>query len=225
LSPDPDRRAAAPPEAHLRAGAILRRRSNKVPEDLWMIPPCLIDASPHPRRARTVRAIGRICLRTQLLGECRLAGAPDGDRYRGVEWEGRMPGRTFQDHDGSSWLVWQVLPGEELEARGGAGALVPATMADGLLTFENGPEKRRVYPVPPRWMDPRMTNSPRSAARRLPSGRSASRQQADAPSVRGPGRWMRSPRGWDTHRAKYEHGVSRELRYRKMRGVSRPPGW
>jgi hypothetical protein len=63
-----------------------------------------------------------------------------------------MRSRTFRDRDGSSWLVWQVLPGEELEAHGGAEALVPGAMADGWLTFENGPEKRRVYPLPPRWM-------------------------------------------------------------------------
>lgn len=64
-----------------------------------------------------------------------------------------MRSRTFRDRDGTSWMVWQVLPGEELDAHGGAGALLPAGMADGWLTFENGPEKRRVYPIPPRWME------------------------------------------------------------------------
>lgn len=64
-----------------------------------------------------------------------------------------MSSRTFRDRDGISWTVWQVLPGEEVEAHGGAGALFPARMAEGWLTFESEDEKRRVYPVPPRWTE------------------------------------------------------------------------
>lgn len=64
-----------------------------------------------------------------------------------------MSSRTFRDRDGTSWMVWQVLPGEEVEAHGGAGALFPAGMAKGWLTFEREGEKRRVFPVPPRWTE------------------------------------------------------------------------
>jgi hypothetical protein len=64
-----------------------------------------------------------------------------------------MSSKTFRDRDGTTWMVWPVLPGEELEAHGGAGALVPADMAEGWLTFESGSEKRRVYPIPLRWTE------------------------------------------------------------------------
>ena len=50
-------------------------------------------------------------------------------------------------------MVWQVLPGEELEAHGGVGALFPVGMAEGWLTFEREGKQRRVYPVPPRWTE------------------------------------------------------------------------
>ncbi len=64
-----------------------------------------------------------------------------------------MTTRTIHDRRGTTWLVWEVLPGEQLEAHGGAGALLPARMAQGWLTFESSSEKRRVYPIPPRWTE------------------------------------------------------------------------
>lgn len=64
-----------------------------------------------------------------------------------------MTTRTFHDRRGDSWRVRQVLPGDEMEAHGGAAALVPAEMAEGWLTFEGESEKRRVYPIPPRWIE------------------------------------------------------------------------
>ena len=89
------------------------------------------------------------------VGPGRRGAVPDA-RTRNESGEDlRMPTRTFHDRRGDSWLVWQVLPGDQLEAHGGAGALVPAEMAKGWLTFESGSgsEKRRVYPIPPRWME------------------------------------------------------------------------
>lgn len=64
-----------------------------------------------------------------------------------------MATRTFRDGDGVGWLVWQVLPGQQLDLRDGAGTLLPDDMADGWLTFESASEKRRVYPIPPHWAD------------------------------------------------------------------------
>ncbi len=64
-----------------------------------------------------------------------------------------MSTRTFHDRRGDSWLVRQVLPGQQLEPEGGAGALPLDDMANGWLTFESESEQRRVHPIPPRWME------------------------------------------------------------------------
>lgn len=64
-----------------------------------------------------------------------------------------MSTRTYHDGDGTDWLVWQVLPGEQLDTRGHSGMLLPDDMAEGWLTFESASEKRRVYPIPPGWME------------------------------------------------------------------------
>jgi hypothetical protein len=60
-----------------------------------------------------------------------------------------MSTRRLQDRYGVVWLVWQVLPG----TRGRTGTPVPEDGAEGCLTFECDSEKRRVRPIPPRWME------------------------------------------------------------------------
>lgn len=61
--------------------------------------------------------------------------------------------RTLQDRYGVVWLVWQALPGQQPGTRGGKGTPVPEEKAEGCLTFESESEKRRVRPIPPRWME------------------------------------------------------------------------
>jgi hypothetical protein len=64
-----------------------------------------------------------------------------------------MATRTFQDRDGTGWLVWEVFPGEQLDAPVRGGTLLPPDLADGWLAFESEGEKRRLYPIPPRWLE------------------------------------------------------------------------
>jgi hypothetical protein len=63
-----------------------------------------------------------------------------------------MATRSFRDHDGVEWQVWEVSPGEH---HGGpatsAGGYLPPDMADGWLCFEGPAGKRRLFPVPARW--------------------------------------------------------------------------
>ena len=61
-----------------------------------------------------------------------------------------MATRTLHAPDGTVWEIWDVLPGLQLEQRRGRGMLLPDAMAGGWLCFE-GPEKRRLYPIPDRW--------------------------------------------------------------------------
>ncbi len=63
-----------------------------------------------------------------------------------------MSTRMFHDRHGDPWLVRQVPPAGQLDARGGAGAL-PAEMADGCLAFESAAGRRLFHPIPPRWME------------------------------------------------------------------------
>ncbi len=64
-----------------------------------------------------------------------------------------METRTFQDRDGIRWLVWEVFPGEQLDGPVNGAPLLPRELADGWLTFESEGEKRRLYPIPPRWKE------------------------------------------------------------------------
>lgn len=64
-----------------------------------------------------------------------------------------MSTRTLQDRYGVVWLVWQVLPGQQPRTHGGGGTPVSEEAAEGYLTFECECEKRRVRPIPPRWME------------------------------------------------------------------------
>lgn len=64
-----------------------------------------------------------------------------------------MSTRTIHDRHGDSWRVRQVLPGQQLDTHGGAGALLPDEMAGGCLAFESASGRRLFHPIPPRWME------------------------------------------------------------------------
>lgn len=53
-----------------------------------------------------------------------------------------MPHRTFTDHDGVEWQVWDIVPGKR----------VRHSLAGGWLTFESATEKRRLAPIPFYWV-------------------------------------------------------------------------
>ena len=53
-----------------------------------------------------------------------------------------MAYRTFTDHDGTAWQVWDTVPGKQ----------VRHSLAGGWLTFESELEKRRLAPIPLYWV-------------------------------------------------------------------------
>ena len=61
--------------------------------------------------------------------------------------------RSYPDPDGNVWTVWEVRPGEHLDTGSTRRPYLPADMADGWLCFESGSGKRRLYPVPPQWLE------------------------------------------------------------------------
>jgi hypothetical protein len=62
-----------------------------------------------------------------------------------------MAFRTFRDHDGCEWQVWDVVPSRELEGRSRRHAYLPPEMAEGWLCFEAADQKRRLTPFPSDW--------------------------------------------------------------------------
>ena len=77
-----------------------------------------------------------------------------------------MPHRQFVDYEGTSWDVWEVRPQAAEEAirrvreerlgsgSGRAGAApVNRALEAGWLCFESAREKRRLAPIPERWVD------------------------------------------------------------------------
>jgi hypothetical protein len=54
-----------------------------------------------------------------------------------------MPLREFTDADGHRWSAWTTRPA----LRGG----VPMVLQDGWLTFECGPIRKRLAPIPRDW--------------------------------------------------------------------------
>lgn len=75
-----------------------------------------------------------------------------------------MPHRQFVDFTGSTWDVWEVRPQaaedaiRKVRAERAQGASewsgaspVNRALAEGWLCFENGPEKRRLAPIPEGW--------------------------------------------------------------------------
>ena len=70
-----------------------------------------------------------------------------------------MPHRQFTDPHGTTWEVWDVQP-EQFDAtydrRNGERfdrhkTPVSVNLAEGWLCFQSGPERRRFFPIPPRW--------------------------------------------------------------------------
>ena len=64
-----------------------------------------------------------------------------------------MAVRNFQSPDGTTWSVWEVIPGQISELRSRYGSHLPGNLADGWLCFDCGTEKRRLAPLPPDWQD------------------------------------------------------------------------
>jgi hypothetical protein len=62
-----------------------------------------------------------------------------------------MAVRTFQSPDGTTWSVWEVIPGQISELRSRYGSHLPRDLADGWLCFDCGAEKRRLAPLPADW--------------------------------------------------------------------------
>lgn len=62
-----------------------------------------------------------------------------------------MAVRTFDAPDGTTWSVWEVVPGRVSEFPSRAGSHLPREMADGWLCFDCGAHKRRLAPLPPEW--------------------------------------------------------------------------
>lgn len=62
-----------------------------------------------------------------------------------------MATRTLSAPDGSTWEVWDVLPGLQVEPRERRSPLLPDEMAGGWLCFDSPGEKRRLYPIPREW--------------------------------------------------------------------------
>jgi hypothetical protein len=54
-----------------------------------------------------------------------------------------MPMREFVDSQGKRWTVWPTIP----DWRVG----VPTALHGGWLTFESGPQRRRLTPIPESW--------------------------------------------------------------------------
>ena len=54
-----------------------------------------------------------------------------------------MAYRSFTDHDGTEWQVWDTVPGKQ----------VRHSLAGGWLTFECEAEKRRLAPIPLYWVN------------------------------------------------------------------------
>lgn len=59
-----------------------------------------------------------------------------------------MSARRFRSPDGITWTAWEVVPGRVL-----GDTPLPPGLASGWLCFESTAEKRRLYPVPPRWQE------------------------------------------------------------------------
>lgn len=64
-----------------------------------------------------------------------------------------MSVRSFESPDGIAWSVWEVIPGQVSEFRSNFGSHLPRQMAEGWLCFDCGSEKRRLYPLPPNWVN------------------------------------------------------------------------
>jgi hypothetical protein len=81
-----------------------------------------------------------------------------------------MTHRKIRDADGKSWDVWEVYPsaverrmsGEYPAARREDGSteerreikvLVPTALQQGWLAFQSGDDRRRLAPIPNRWID------------------------------------------------------------------------
>jgi hypothetical protein len=54
--------------------------------------------------------------------------------------------RTFNDPDGVSWTVWEVIPDGSRSSQS-----LPELMVGGWLCFQCGEVTRRFYPLPPDW--------------------------------------------------------------------------
>lgn len=64
-----------------------------------------------------------------------------------------MSVRSFESPDGTTWSVWEVIPGQVSDFRSSHGSHLPRDMADGWLCFDCGSEKRRLAPLPVNWHD------------------------------------------------------------------------
>lgn len=64
-----------------------------------------------------------------------------------------MAVRTFDAPDGTTWSVWEVIPGRVSEFRSRSGSHLPQGMADGWLCFDCGAQKRRLVPLPAAWQE------------------------------------------------------------------------
>lgn len=51
--------------------------------------------------------------------------------------------REFRDEAGRSWRVWKTVPATT--------AGLATELREGWLTFDDGAERRRLWPVPPNW--------------------------------------------------------------------------
>ncbi|HEX8317179.1 hypothetical protein [Longimicrobium sp.] len=54
--------------------------------------------------------------------------------------------RTFNDPDGVSWTVWEVIPDASRSSQS-----LPELMVGGWLCFQCGDVTRRFYPLPADW--------------------------------------------------------------------------
>ena len=62
-----------------------------------------------------------------------------------------MAVRTFDAPDGTTWSVWEVIPGRVSPLRSSSGSHLPREMANGWLCFDCGARKRRLAPLPSEW--------------------------------------------------------------------------
>lgn len=62
-----------------------------------------------------------------------------------------MATRSFTGPDGTSWQVWDVVPGQHSDWPEQARKHLPEALGAGWLVFESAGEKRRLNPIPPGW--------------------------------------------------------------------------